>query len=148
MVKTLLCFHRVADTKCISNNLVGTEEIELRPIYSLNSDNQVGFCTVQSYKGLEAPVIVITDIDTIRSRNMRALFYTAISRALDRLIILSMTVSGNLYGRYCFLIAEDIDDDRSYIANSDAILLALSQELVGPAPAGDELDLLKSTSPV
>ncbi len=43
--------------------------------------------TIQAYKGLESPAVVVTDVDSVGSRSARALFYVAITRALQRLII-------------------------------------------------------------
>jgi len=41
----------------------------------------VGFCTIHAYKGLDAPAVVITDIDRWGSELDEALFYIGISRA-------------------------------------------------------------------
>ena len=40
------------------------------------------------YKGLEAPVVILTDIEEITTAQAISLFYTALTRALDNLIIL------------------------------------------------------------
>ena len=40
------------------------------------------------FKGLEAPVIIITDVTDIGSSNSQKVFYTGTSRALDHLYIL------------------------------------------------------------
>ncbi len=49
---------------------------------------KVGYATVHAFKGLDRPAVVLTDVDDIVSERARNLFYTAISRATDRLIIL------------------------------------------------------------
>jgi len=51
------------------------------------SRGQVGYCTVHAYKGLEAPVVIVTDIDRI-DEDSQPLFYIAITRAVDRLVLL------------------------------------------------------------
>jgi Nuclease-related domain/UvrD-like helicase C-terminal domain/PhoH-like protein len=44
--------------------------------------------TIQSFKGLESPVVIVTDIERIGDAASDALLYVAISRATDRLTIL------------------------------------------------------------
>jgi DNA polymerase III delta prime subunit len=45
--------------------------------------------TIHAFKGLESPAVVVTDVETVGSKSARALFYVAITRALQRLIILA-----------------------------------------------------------
>lgn len=58
----------------------------VRPIEASGSGH-IGYCTIHAYKGLEAPVIIVTDIDHI-DEGSQALFYVAITRAVDRLVLL------------------------------------------------------------
>jgi superfamily I DNA/RNA helicase len=60
----------------------------LRP-YSSRKDNSIGYCSIQSFKGLEAPVVIVTDIERVADNEAMALFYVAITRAVHRLIILA-----------------------------------------------------------
>jgi hypothetical protein len=53
------------------------------------SSHQVGYATIHAFKGLEAPAIIITDIEKVDTPLARALLYVGISRALDRLFILA-----------------------------------------------------------
>ena len=53
--------------------------------YSVNSPHELTFSTVQGFKGLEKPVIILTDIKDLRDEK---LLYVAISRARSRLYIL------------------------------------------------------------
>jgi len=46
------------------------------------------YCTVHSFKGLEAPVVIVTDVNSIGSEADASLFYTAVTRATDRLFVL------------------------------------------------------------
>lgn len=46
------------------------------------------YCTVHSFKGLEAPVVIVTDIVSIGNEADASLFYTAVTRATDRLFVL------------------------------------------------------------
>ncbi len=48
-----------------------------------------GYATVASFKGLEAPAVIVTDIDRVKSDREESLLYVALSRATDRLILLS-----------------------------------------------------------
>jgi len=49
------------------------------------------YTTVHAFKGLEAPCIILTDVETVDGDRASSLFYTAVTRALDRLIILAQT---------------------------------------------------------
>jgi DNA polymerase III delta prime subunit len=49
--------------------------------------NCAGFCTVQAFKGLESPVIILTDIKHFDTENRMNIFYIGITRALQRLAI-------------------------------------------------------------
>ena len=85
--KDIIILSPHSDTKCIANQLAGKKEIALKSIYSLTSENQIAFCSIHSFKGLEAPVIILTDIGDIHTDQAKSLFYIAITRALDKLII-------------------------------------------------------------
>lgn len=45
----------------------------------------IGYATVQSFKGLEAPVVILAGFDGIESAQHQSLFYIGLSRALHRL---------------------------------------------------------------
>lgn len=45
--------------------------------------------TVWAFKGLEAPVVILTDVDAIQGDMARALFYTATTRATEQLHVLA-----------------------------------------------------------
>lgn len=42
-------------------------------------------CTIQAFKGLEAPAVVVTDLDRSRVPNFESLLYVGMTRATDRL---------------------------------------------------------------
>jgi superfamily I DNA/RNA helicase len=67
---------------------VSSASFSLCPIRQKHSHVEIGYCTIHSYKGLEAPVIVLTDIDKIETQKSASLFYVAITRSIERLIIL------------------------------------------------------------
>lgn len=49
----------------------------------------IGYSTVHAFKGLERAAVVLTDLAELRSDNAQSLFYTGITRATDRLVILA-----------------------------------------------------------
>lgn len=51
-------------------------------------DSKIGYTTVHAFKGLEAPVVIVTDVDSVATERAQSLFYIAISRAIERLCIL------------------------------------------------------------
>jgi len=76
-----------SDQDCISS-IISSRSFSLLPIKQKNSKNDIGFCTIHSFKGLEAPAIIVTDIDEVESEKSASLFYIAITRSIDRLVIL------------------------------------------------------------
>lgn len=81
--KDIIILSPHSEKHCISRLIGGV----VKPIYSRNSERDIGYCSIYSFKGLESPVIILTDIDDINSDQAKSLFYTAITRALDELII-------------------------------------------------------------
>lgn len=49
----------------------------------------IGYCSIHSFKGLEAPVVVVTDVSRFTTAEDQELLYVAASRAQHRLIILA-----------------------------------------------------------
>ncbi|WP_428119288.1 ATP-binding domain-containing protein [Candidatus Poriferisodalis sp.] len=47
------------------------------------------FGTVSSFKGLEAPAVILTDVEEIGTQRAQKLLYVAVSRATDRLHVLA-----------------------------------------------------------
>jgi hypothetical protein len=52
----------------------------------------IRFCTVQAFKGLEAPVVIITDVTSVGTPDDHSLFYVAVTRATERLYVLASSV--------------------------------------------------------
>jgi hypothetical protein len=50
---------------------------------------KVGYATVHAYKGLDAPAVIVTDIDSVKGERAESLLYIALSRATDRLAVLA-----------------------------------------------------------
>jgi superfamily I DNA/RNA helicase len=55
---------------------------------STSSEAVIGYCSIKRFKGLEAPAVIVTDIEQLSDQDSIALFYIAISRAVARLSIL------------------------------------------------------------
>ena len=70
----------------------------LKP-FSLAGTGHIGYCTVQAFKGLEAPVVILTDIDRCEDDASRALLYIGLSRALERVEILAHAAIGESLAR-------------------------------------------------
>jgi hypothetical protein len=47
--------------------------------------DRIGYATIQGFKGLEAPVVLVTDFEAMDSAQQQSLFYIGLSRALHRL---------------------------------------------------------------
>lgn len=48
----------------------------------------IGYSSVHAYKGLEAPVVILTDVNHVRDKDAAAVLYVGLTRALHRLIVL------------------------------------------------------------
>lgn len=57
--------------------------------FRLGLDGHIGYCSIHAFKGLEAPAVIVTDIEQVEDVEASHLFYVALTRALHRLIILS-----------------------------------------------------------
>lgn len=53
-----------------------------------NRGGDIRFATIHAFKGLEAPAVIVTDIDSLGTEEDAALLYVAISRATERLVLL------------------------------------------------------------
>ena len=67
---------------------ISTTSFSLVPLKQKRNLNEVGYCTIHSFKGLEAPVVIVTDIEEVDTDKSASLFYVAITRSIDRLFIL------------------------------------------------------------
>jgi len=77
------------------------------------SRTRVRYGSIHAFKGLEAPAVVVTDIETIGTQGAKALFYVAITRALQRLIIISAErVRSEILKVLKTVRAERFEDDR------------------------------------
>lgn len=59
----------------------------LRPFGTFEG-GYIGYTTIHAFKGLEAPVVIVTDVGRIDTPEAENLFYVGVTRAVDRLVIL------------------------------------------------------------
>jgi DNA polymerase III delta prime subunit len=76
------------DATCAAAVLVTAEPGIVAPMRARGPMGKVPYGTIHSFKGLEAPAVVVTDIEELGTQNAESLFYIAVTRALDRLMIL------------------------------------------------------------
>lgn len=59
-----------------------------RPMGEPDDGGHIRYGTIQAFKGMEAPVIVVTDLDDVSGAGAEALFYIAVTRPTERLVLL------------------------------------------------------------
>lgn len=52
-----------------------------------NISGKIRYSTIHSFKGLEAPVILITDINSVKTRKEEMLLYIGLTRSTDRVYV-------------------------------------------------------------
>lgn len=78
-----------SDDSCVAASVqAGPWRDRLRP-RERASEGQIGYCTIHSFKGLEAAAVVVTDVESIDTPRDRALLYVATTRALQRLYVIA-----------------------------------------------------------
>ncbi len=55
---------------------------------SWSSDGHTPYSTIHAFKGLEAPAVIVTDVSEISGPTAEALFYVAVTRPTERLVML------------------------------------------------------------
>jgi len=86
---------RPSDIVMLSPRADGSAGLELtsNPTWSslvapwADGTGRISFTTIQAFKGLEAPIVLITDFDCMDTSQQQSLFYIGLSRALHRLAI-------------------------------------------------------------
>ena len=51
------------------------------------TENSIRFCSIHAFKGLEAPVVIVTDIEEVIGDEARSLLYVALTRSTGRLVV-------------------------------------------------------------
>lgn len=75
------------DAKCCAGNL-NDSKFNLSPIRKNQGGNIISFVSIHAFKGLEAPVVVITDIEHLEDERAQCLLYVGMSRARVKLCML------------------------------------------------------------
>jgi hypothetical protein len=70
------------DELSVAQYILDNKLAEIAPLDRCNK-KQIGYTTIHSFKGLEAPFIIITDIDDLLKTESRKLLYTAATRPTD-----------------------------------------------------------------
>lgn len=86
--KQIIVLSPKAEGDCASNVNTKPWKERLKP-YEIAGEGHIGFSTIHSFKGLEAPAVILTDIEHISDPVSVALFYIGVTRALQRLVILA-----------------------------------------------------------
>jgi hypothetical protein len=76
------------DDDCIAAKISEEWKSKIVPLKISGTKNKIKHGTVHSFKGLEAPVIILSDIEQVGTAQAATLFYIGITRALDQLLIL------------------------------------------------------------
>jgi len=59
----------------------------MRAFSPTEAGGYIRYCSIHAFKGLEAPAIILTDLDNLGRQSLEALIYIGVTRALHRLII-------------------------------------------------------------
>lgn len=76
-----------ADQNSIARGL-SSARWQVRP-FAEKAQRQIGYCSIHAFKGLEARVVILVDVDDVAPAGTADLFYTGVTRALERLVILA-----------------------------------------------------------
>jgi superfamily I DNA/RNA helicase len=77
------------DTSCAASHVETNPWRErLRPLRETQRGH-IGYCTIHAFKGMEKPVVIVTDVERLTWPDAESLFYIAVTRALHRLNILA-----------------------------------------------------------
>ena len=85
--KDIVILSPKADYPCASRIKAEPWKDRVRPRRTVTGSH-VGYYSIHAFKGLEASVVIVTDIEHVGDEHARSLFYIAITRALHRLVII------------------------------------------------------------
>jgi ATP:corrinoid adenosyltransferase len=75
-----------AEASCASSLSAGAWRERLEPAGNSGS-GRIAYSSIHAFKGLEAPVVIVTDVEKISDAMAASLFYVAVTRSLLRLVI-------------------------------------------------------------
>ncbi len=76
------------DEQCAAAGLAEPWAEQVAPLRSLVGAGKVAYCTIHAFKGLDAPAVIVTDLDAVGTQAAADLLYIALTRSLDRLCLL------------------------------------------------------------
>ncbi len=77
-----------SSSNCCAGSLPPPWRDRVKPFSLESKGGHIRYCTIHSFKGLEAPVVVVTDLNKIMDTESRNLLYIAVTRSLSRLVLL------------------------------------------------------------
>jgi len=77
-----------AGARCAAASLTEKPWCDQLAPFEAAASGRIRYTTIQSFKGLDSPVIIVTDIEHVDSDMFSSLFYVATTRALERLRII------------------------------------------------------------
>lgn len=77
-----------AGSRCVAGGVTEKPWCDQLALFETAATGQIRYTTIQSFKGLDSPAIVVTDIEHVDSDMFSSLFYVATTRALERLCII------------------------------------------------------------
>ena len=77
-----------AGARCAAANVAEKPWSDQLAPFEAASTGKIRYTTIQSFKGLDSPAIVVTDIEHLSGETFPSLFYVATTRALERLYII------------------------------------------------------------
>lgn len=79
---------RSDESSCAGSMSPNSVGVRLAPIRQVLDGQTIPFASIHAFKGLEAPAVIITDINNLDDERTRALLYVGMSRARIRLFML------------------------------------------------------------
>lgn len=85
----ILILSAKSDHDCCANSLINSNQCDhpLKP-FGITVNGFIRYCTIHAYKGLEASVVILTDMEQFATEQTASLCYVGMSRALNRLALL------------------------------------------------------------
>lgn len=77
-----------SSSNCCAGILPPPWRDRVKPFSHETKGGHIRYCTIHSFKGLEAPVVIVTDLKKIMDTESRNLLYIAVTRSLSRLVLL------------------------------------------------------------
>lgn len=92
----IVILSRKKDDECIASKIkFPGQNFNIKPYAQSHGENCIRYCSIHSFKGLEAPAIIVTDIDKVSDQTSASLFYIALTRALEQLVLLTSETAKN-----------------------------------------------------